>query len=196
MSGLFYSGQFTLGPKGSPKFLRLTVDPSTVSTPAPIGSFAVNEVTGLWYRKFGASGTNWAPVSGLLRFSPPEQWVFNNVTANTANQALSAQVSTNFDTWKAMRAGSIVGLSTRLTEAVTLATANALVVRVTKNGAAGTLLVASSSGVNPSGGQATQLAGIDTFVAGDLLGIQFTSLVGFTPITTDLEAYLEIEEAA
>lgn len=137
--------------------------------------------------------SNWSIVAswGNDRFAPPEQWAQDNVAAGQAAVALSAQVSTNFDTWKAMRRGSVVGLSTRLTEAVTAGTAT---VRVTINGGAGTLNVVHTAGGNPTGGQSTQQAGIDRFVAGDLIGISITTDAGFLPTTTDLEAWLEVEE--
>jgi hypothetical protein len=136
---------------------------------------------------------NWSIVSqyGNDRFSPPEQWAQQNVAAGQAAVALSAQVSTNFDTLKAMRAGSIVGLSTRLTEAITAGT---LTVTVTINGVAGALSLLHNAGFNATGGQVTQRAGIDRFVAADLIGVQLTTSAGFLPITTDLEAWLEIEE--
>lgn len=127
------------------------------------------------------------------RFAPPEQWAQDNVAANQAAVALFAQVSTNFDTWKAMRSGSVVGLSTRLTAAVAAGTAT---VRVTKNGVAGTLNVAHTAASNPSGGQATQAIGIDTFVAGDLIGLSITTDAGFLPITTDIEAWIEVQETS
>lgn len=40
----------------------------------------------------------------------------------------------------------------------------------------------------------TQAAGIDTFVAGDRLGMWLTSSAGFGPGTLHLNAYFEIEE--
>jgi hypothetical protein len=137
--------------------------------------------------------SNWAIAADRAnqRFSPPEQWAQQNVVASQTNVALSAQVSTNFDNIKMIRAGSIVGLSTRLTETITVGT---LTVQVTINGAGGTLLLVHTSVSNPSGGQVTQRAGIDRFVAADLIGIRLTTDAGFLPITTDLESWLEIEE--
>ncbi len=139
----------------------------------------------------GVSDWRTIAIFGNDRFSPPEQWAQQNVAASQAAVALSAQVSTNFDTIKMMRSGSVVGLSTRLTEAVTAGTAT---VRLTINGAAGTLNVVHTAGSNPTGGQSTQRAGIDRFVAGGLIGLSITTDAGFLPITTDLEAWLEIEE--
>jgi len=135
--------------------------------------------------------TGWVEV-GPVRFSPPEQWVQNNVAASQTAVALSTQVSTNFPIdIQMIRAGSIVGLNARFTEAITAGTVTLI---VSINGVAGTLNVALV-GAGTSG-RSTQAAGIDTFVAGDLIGIQITTTVGFLPITTDVEAWLEIEEAA
>lgn len=124
--------------------------------------------------------------------SPPEKWTQQDVAASQTDVDLFGLVSVNFDTIKAIRAGSIVGLSTRFTAAITDATASSAVVSVTVNGAAGTLALSHSSGTNPSGGEVTQAAGIDTFVAGDLLGIQITTLGTFAPTTTEIEAWMEI----
>ncbi len=124
-------------------------------------------------------------------YSPPEKWDQQNISASQTDVDLTAMVSTSFSEIKAIRAGSIIGLSTRLTEAVTDATADSAVVTVTVNGAAGTLSVSHASGTNPSGGQATQAAGVDTFVAGDLIGVQITTLGTFAPTTSDVEAWME-----
>lgn len=134
-----------------------------------------------------------ASVIAKAIYSPPEKWAQSNVEASQTDVDLAALVSINFDTIKAIRPGSIVGLATRFTEAITDATANSAIVTVTVNGAAGTLAVSHSSGSNPSGGEATQLAGVDTYNAGDLLGIQITTLASFLPVTTDIEAWLELQ---
>lgn len=136
--------------------------------------------------------TGWIAYSGPGRFSPPEKWCQNNVASGQTNVDLSALVSSNFDTIKAVRAGSIVGLSTRFTIAITDPTASSAIVTVTINGVPGTLAIAHSSGSNPSGGQVTQGPGVDTFVAGDLLGIEITTLGSFTPTNTDIEAWMEL----
>lgn len=119
----------------------------------------------------------------------PEQWVRQNVPASATNIVMFSQVSSNFDDIKMMRAGSVVGLSTRLTEAITSGT---LTVRLTINGTPGNLLISHTSG---TGGVATQAAGVDTYAANDLIGLQFTTTADFLPITTDLEAWLEVLEA-
>ncbi|MDP2607308.1 MAG: hypothetical protein Q8S00_32625 [Deltaproteobacteria bacterium] len=157
----------------------------------PVDGDAWINGTDLWLRTGGAS-VNLSALSGIA--SPPEKWNQQNVAASQANVDLSAMVSTSFDTIKMIRAGSIVGLGTRFTEAITDATASSCIVQVTVNGASGTLAIVHTSGSNPSGGQATQAAGIDTYVAGDELGIEITTLVSFAPITTDVEAWLQVQE--
>jgi hypothetical protein len=119
----------------------------------------------------------------------PEMWAQENVAASQTNVALSAMVSMNFDTIKMIRAGSIVGISSRFTEAITAGT---ITIQITKNGVAGTLQLVHSSG---TGSTATQLSGIDTYLAGDLIGVQITTTSGFLPTTTDLEVWLEIQES-
>lgn len=116
-------------------------------------------------------------------------WSQNDVAASQTNVVLSTQSSQLFDTFKAIRAGSIIGLSTRFTTAI--ATGQA-VVTVTKNGVAGTLSLTHTSVSNASGGIATQLTGVESFVAGDLIGVQITTDGAFGPVTTDLEAILEV----
>ena len=101
---------------------------------------------------------------------------------------MSCQVSTNFDTIKMIRAGRIVGLGTTLTEAIASGT---LTVGITINGVPGTILLVHTNASNQTGGQTTQIAG-DAYVAGDLIGMLFTTSEAFTPTTTDLEGWLEI----
>lgn len=141
----------------------------------------------------GDGVSNWSIIGswGNNRFAPPEQWAQQNVAAGQVAVAIPSAVSVNFDDIKMMRAGSVVGLSTRLTDAVTAGTAT---VRVTINGVGGTLNVAHTAGGNPTGGQSTQRAGIDTFLAGDLVGLSITTDLIFLPITTDLESWIEVEE--
>lgn len=150
----------------------------------------------IWY-KTGVADTAWTQSdptqTTTIREMATEKWVQNNVAASQAAVNLSALVSTSFDTLKMIRAGSIVGLSTRLTEAITDATADSLIVKVAINDVAGTLAISHNSGGNASGGEATQAAGIDTFVAGDEIGVELTTLGSFAPTSTDLEAVLELQ---
>lgn len=124
----------------------------------------------------------------------PEQWCQNNVVASQTNVVVSSQVSTNFDDLKMIRAGSIVGFATRLTANVAAGT---LTVEITKNGAALTtpFTIVHTAGGNPGGGVGTQAVGVSTYVAGDLIGVRLTTDAGFLPITTDLEAWVEVDES-
>lgn len=172
-------------------------------TLVPAGADTINGVAGpftiaggasFWFVYDGVSDLRILTSSDpIIREIPPEVWTQNDVAAGQTAVDLETQVSQLFLTWKALRPGSIIGISTRLTEAVT---AGSLLLIVTINGTpSATLGVISTSGSNPTGGQLTQAAGVDTYVAGDLLGIELTSSAGFLPITTDVEAYLEIQQS-
>lgn len=124
------------------------------------------------------------------RYAIPDKWAQNNVAASQSNVDLTQQVSTFFINTKMIRAGSVIGLSTRFTEAVA---DGSIVVQITINGTPGTLAIISTSGSNPSGGELVQASGIDTFVAGDLIGVELTTDVSFAPTTTDLESWVEID---
>jgi len=187
------------GGAGDPLVLAGTVDPSAAAgVAAPEGStfLRYTAAAGQSWLKTGAADTAWtqlAVATGDVS-ACVEKWTKQNVAASLTDVALNALVSTSFDNIKAIRAGSIRGLSTRFTASITDATADSALVKVTINGAAGALSVSSSSGTNPLGGEASQAAGVDTFVAGDLLGIQITTLGTFAPVgpTQDLEAWLDV----
>lgn len=167
---------------------RVAVDPSSVGVVAPLGSLALNNVSGLVYRKYGAANTDWE-LLGATRYVPNEMWMQNDVAASQTNVGLQVNVSQLFDTWRAPRAGSIVGLVSRFSEAIT---AGSVSLRARINGAPSATLVATS--VGGTGTQVTQAAGIDTYAAGDLLDIAITTNAGFLPISTDVEAYMEVQE--
>lgn len=128
---------------------------------------------------------------GTRVYSPPEQWAQSNVAASQTDVALGALVSQSFNTVKAIRAGSIVGLGTRLSEPITAGT---LVVGVTLNGLVTVLTLSHDSGTNPSGGEAVAAIAAIPYVAGDLIGVQLSTNAGFLPITTDLEAWIQLAE--
>jgi hypothetical protein len=166
---------------------------AALAIPPGLGLRFISDGAGDWtVEALGASSVS---AGAADRYSPPEKWTQQNVAASQAAVDLDALVSTSFDTIKAIRAGSIVGLSTRFTAAITDATASSAVVTVTINGAAGTLTIPHSSGVDPTGGEVVQAAGVDPFVAGDLLGVEITTLATFAPTTTDLEAWIDVEIA-
>lgn len=155
------------------------------------GTLVMDGATGyIWRNTDGAYAWTRAEVAILAL---PEQWAQNDVPANQAAVALSAQVSTNYDTIQAVRAGSIVGLSVRFTEAITLGQATVI---VTKNGVATALQLVSTSGSNPTGGVATSAPSVISYAAGDLLGVKITTNNLFAPNSTDVEAWVEVAEAA
>jgi hypothetical protein len=189
------------GGAGDPELLAGTVDPSAGGgVAAQEGSLYLRygAAAGQLWLKEGAAATAWTEVDPGAQVSREwlgEKWTQQNVGVSQTDVDLFALVSTSFDDIKAIRAGSIVGLGTRLTGAITDATADALIATVTVNGATGTLAISHNAGGNPSGGEATQAAGVDSFVAGDLLGVEITTLASYAPITLDLEAVMEVSFA-
>lgn len=134
--------------------------------------------------------SDWSIVSayGDDPFSPPEKWGQNNVAASQVAVPLSALVSVNFDTIKMQGiGGSIIGIVSRLTEAVTAGT---LTVTVTIDGVPGTLALTHTSVLNPSGGFALESPGIDIYLGGSEVGINIDTDAGFLPNTTDIEVWL------
>lgn len=128
-----------------------------------------------------------SPQGLTERFSPPEKWGRDNIGDDTPATAMSAMVSTKFDIIQMIRAGSIVGMNARLTAALTAGT---IAVTVTINGVAGTLSVAGGAGFG--NGRSVQASGIDTFAAGDRIGVQFSTGPGAAPVSSDLESWLEL----
>jgi hypothetical protein len=170
-------------------FLGLTPN---VADPVPSGVAKY-----IWLK---SDGTVWKTIDGVPTeigsgggagpFALPEQWSFQNVPASQTATVLSAAVSTEFDAIRMIRAGSIVGLGARLTEAVSAGT---LTVSVTKNG----VIQPSLNVVMVSGtaGQATAASGAIPYVAGDLIGVVLTTDGSFAPTTTDLESWVEVTES-
>lgn len=122
-------------------------------------------------------------------YSPPEQWGQQNIAASQVAVQISTLVSTNFDTIRMIRPGSIVGLCARLTEAIT---AGQLTVQITINGAPAALQLVMVSPTQDA--SITQGVGVDTYVAGDLIGMRISTDAGFLPVSTDLEAWLQLAE--
>lgn len=117
----------------------------------------------------------------------PEQWSRLALT-DSLDEPLSAQVSQNYDTVQVPRAGSIVGLSVRLTDPWDAGT---VTVTVTVNG-------------NPVGLQAvlpfgdeeltvTQNSNIDTFLPDDVIGLQLETSGDWSSVNTvNLEAWIDV----
>jgi hypothetical protein len=192
MSAYASSGHLRIGTKDNGVDVRrVSTAPSAGGgLAADLGSLALNNVTGVVYVKYGAANTAWAPLSPA-QYTPNELWLYNNVAASLVDAALGATVSQNFTTWRAPRAGSIVGMVARFNGAIVAGTAT---VKVMKNSAVvGALVVTLSPGV--SEGQTVQAAGVDTYVAGDLLSMAVTTDGSFAPATLHLEAGLQVQDA-
>jgi hypothetical protein len=179
------------GGASNPRVISGVADPSVSGLAAEKGTLYLrSSASGEAWIKYGATNFEWVSVGVAAgAYSPPERWAQINVTASQTAVALAAQVSGNTNTIRMASSGSIVGLATQLTEAITAGT---LTVTITKNGAPVTLSIAHASG---TGSQLTQAVGVDTYIAGDLLGIQLTTDAGFLPITTDIEAWIQCSEA-
>lgn len=191
MTAYASSGHLRLGSKTNGADLyRVATAPNTGGgLAADLGSLAMDNVTGQIWRKFDTADTDWEPL-GPPTYVPNEMWAQNDVAASQTNVGLATNVSQLFDTWRAPRAGSIVGLVVRFSEAIT---AGSVTLTVRINGTPGTLAATSVVG---TGTQVTQAPGVDAYAAGDLLDIAITTNGGFLPITTDVEAYLQVQDAA
>lgn len=134
--------------------------------------------------RFGSSGGGGSSV-----YTPPEQWAYNNLVPSLTLQTIPAQVSGDFDDVPEIRAGSVVGLSVRLTSPIIAGTAS---VRLSINGIPAGLTLTMNSGTNPSGGVITQAPLLDAYTAGQKLGLLITTSGTFsTGGPVDLEAYIE-----
>lgn len=112
------------------------------------------------------------PVATAGRYALPDKWSQNDIAASQTNVALAQNVSQLFDTTKAIRAGSLIGFSTRIDSTITAGT---LTIELTINGAGTGFTLVHTSGSNPTGGEATQAAGLSPFVAGDVIGARITT---------------------
>lgn len=192
MTAYASSGHLRVGSKTNGADVhRVSTAPNTGGgLAADLGSLAMDNAAGIVYVKYGAADTEWAPL-GPAQYTPNELWARNNVAASLVDVALNGSVSQNFDTWRAPRAGSIVGMIARFNGAITAGTAT---VKVTKNGAVvGTFTITLSPGTDES--QAIQAPGIDTYVAGDLIGMAISTDGAFAPATLHLEAGLQVRDS-
>lgn len=117
----------------------------------------------------------------------PEQWEQQDVTAGQVSVPLLPVVSQLFNEITANRAGSIVGLRTRLTAAVTAGSAT---VAVSVNGVA--VAVSVVLGIGSTGAGAVAAPGAVPFAAGDLISVLISTTAGFLPNTTDIGAWVEV----
>lgn len=145
--------------------------------------------TGLAWRNVG--GTVWVIESSDGAYALPEQWIVEEVDAGVAPTEMSAQVSTSFDQVQAVRAGSIIGLSVRLTIPIT---SNTITVYAAINGVVTALLLDCEFGPTASGGVATAAVGAIPYAAGDLISVYYESEAGLEPTDSTVEAWLEVAE--
>jgi hypothetical protein len=148
-----------------------------------------------------SDGTLWKTINGVATeigsggtgggaFALPEQWSFQNVPASQTATVVPAAVSTEFDAIRMIRTGSIVGLMSRLSAAVS---AGSITVSVTKNGVIQpSLNVLIAAG---TAGQTTVAATTVPYIVGDLIGVVMTTTGTFAPTTSDLEAWIEVTES-
>lgn len=136
--------------------------------------------------------SRWSIVAawGLNRMLLPYVWRQDDVAAGQTDVALSPQPTGSlFAAFQALRAGSVVGLSVRFNENITVSGAT---FHATINGVNTTLAVTINDGNTQ--GVATQFAGVDNYVAYDLIGVAITTTGGFAPNTADVEVVVEVEE--
>lgn len=131
------------------------------------------------------------PASGI--FALPEQFDSGVLSAGVDSGSMPPLVNAGA-AFRVFRSGSIVGLgvATYIAKALSPVTGGTLTIVVTINGVPGTLTAVITTGQN--GNQAVQVAGIDTYVAGDTIGCHFTSNAGFTPSGLNAVAWLEVQE--
>lgn len=164
---------------------------------APYGQWLYRSDTGGNYYHNGSGPNDWILIAagGALPTNPllslPEQWGQGpNIAISQAAIALPCLVSQSFDTVQAIRAGSIVGIRSRL---LVPCSAGTLSVRVNIAGVPGTLAVDTSSVLNSSGGQATQAEGIDLYTAGQAIGVNITTNGVWAPVANNLQVWLEVQ---
>lgn len=161
---------------------------------APIagGPHSLLDLIGITATDLGSGAVELAVAGSVMAL--PEVWTNDGglVAANVANVALVSLVSQNFDTVLAMHDGCVIGLRVRLTSPVT---AGQLTVQVTINGVVAAVAVVCTAGSNPSGGVTTVVVDAVQYVAGDEIGVSYTTTAPFTPVDgTTIEAWVEALE--
>jgi hypothetical protein len=138
-----------------------------------------------------AAGQTTNPETGAMISASPTTWSVALDVGQTNTPLAIPDTSTQI---MMIRAGSIVGISWQASEPIT---AGQVTVNITKNGTPVTLSSTGTSSSNASGGVASQAANIDTFVAGDLIGMSYTSSEDIEPTDGLLTScFFEIIEIA
>lgn len=132
-------------------------------------------------RSMAAGGTSIAPAPGA--------WFQSNIAANQNQVAMEATGGAGATSYRADRAGSVVGISAQLSELLTAGTLN---ITFTVNGVLKGGIGAALSPPGALGDQSTYAEGVWPFVAGDLLGFVITTDAGFAPITADVTAWMTL----
>lgn len=126
------------------------------------------------------------------RYAAPEVWYKLLVAVSLTNVALDRRASALGTTWPAPRDGSIVGIATKLDGTITAGT---ITVIPTIAGSNATMTLVHTSASNPTGGTATQAAGVDTYTAGQAIGVVVTTPLTLLPAATlNLEVWLQVTE--
>jgi hypothetical protein len=137
-----------------------------------------------------AAGVSTNPETGAMISASPTTWG-GTVTAGQSNVPLDA--AGGGTQIMMIRPGSIVGLSWIYAGPIT---AGSLTVQITKNGSPVTLSSTGTSTENTDGGFATEGASLDTYDAGDLLGMSYTSSGDLDPAAALTSCFFEIIEIA
>lgn len=173
-----------------------TTDPTLApGIPAPLGQFAIWTTESTLYYKATLSDTGWVALGGGSGdfgdiSALPERWAINTgILAGQTATEIETLVSTGFSTYRAARAGTIRDIGWRLSSPVT---AGSLTINITIDGAPIVLAGISTSGSNPSGGQASQDAEIANFAAGSLIGMTYTTDGLFAAAGAVLEATINV----
>lgn len=137
-----------------------------------------------------AAGVTTNPETGAMISASPTTWGGEVTAGQTISPLAAAGGGSQI---MMVRSGSIVGISWIYAGPIDAGT---LTVLITKNGSPVTLSSQGSSSTNENGGVASQAANVDTFVAGDLLGMAFTSSEDLDPAATLSSCFFEIIEIA
>lgn len=152
-------------------------------------SMGGNQLTNVGTPGAGTDAANKDYVDGLGFRHQYDGWYADNVGAGSGPTQMS-RFANGADVDKVFlpRAGSVTGVWVHSDEA---RTAGTLTVEVYVNGV-GTGLTAVLDGTNTTFDATTQALNLDTFVAGDQLDVRFTTDAGWTPISADIRAGLEV----
>lgn len=126
-----------------------------------------------------------APVRRLIGY-----WYQDNVAANQTNVALNLNGNASRSELVTIRSGSVTGIVVRSNEARATGT---LTVEVTINGV-GTGLTAVLDATNTTAKATTQDPNLDTYNAGDRIGVRITTDNLWTPTTADITVMVEVLE--